>query len=55
MVGKVALGSLRHAFAAPADEHMLGECAVRVFDFDECKLHLAVGEFIDEIDQFALS
>jgi hypothetical protein len=52
---EVALGSLGHALAAPANKHILGQARVCVLELDESKLDLAVGEVLDHVNQLALA
>lgn len=55
MAGKVALGPLGHAFAAPCNEDVLGQRRVGVLDLDECELDATVGEVFDQVCQLALA
>jgi hypothetical protein len=55
VAGEVALGPLRHALAAPANKHILGQAGVGVLDLDKGELDLSVGEVLDHVDQLTLA
>lgn len=54
MAGEVSLGPLRHAFAAPGNEGILGEAGVGVLNFEEGKLDSSIREFVYQVDYFTL-
>ena len=49
MACEISLCPLWDAFAAPTDEHILGQRRIRILDFDKRELHSAIGELINEV------
>lgn len=54
MAGEIALCPLRHALAAPADEGILWQRGVGVFDFEKGELYSAIAELVNQLAEVAV-
>lgn len=54
MAGKVALGSLWHAFSTPSNQRILGQTCIRILDLDKCKLNAPIRELFYEVKELTL-
>lgn len=52
MGGEITLVALRHTFATPSNESILGQAGVRIADLDEGELYAAIRKLVDEIYKF---